>query len=91
MASETLRSLAVFYTSLESILPTMKRLFSSIRSMDETICPCLLYTSTGLEPGVPYRVAFTYSDVYQYKLSATFNITGIVAETDSEDLELNEA
>ena len=48
------------------------------------------YTFTGLEPGVPYRVAFTYSDVYQYKLSATFNITGIVAETESEDLELNE-
>lgn len=48
------------------------------------------YTFTGLEPGVPYRVAFTYSDVYQYKLSATFNITGIVSETDSEDLDLNE-
>ena len=48
------------------------------------------YTFTGLEPGVLYRVAFTYSDVYQYKLSATFNITGIVSETDSEDLDLNE-
>ena len=36
------------------------------------------YTFEGLEPGVPYRVAFTYSDVPQYKLSATFNITGIV-------------
>jgi hypothetical protein len=42
------------------------------------------YTFTGLEPGALYRIAFTYSDVPKYKLTGTFNITGVTGETTEE-------
>lgn len=42
------------------------------------------YTFSGLNPATQYRVGFSYTDVPKYKLSGTFNISGVTAETEEE-------
>ncbi len=48
------------------------------------------YTFSDLEPGASYRLTFAYSDVYRYKLSGKFVVTGITGEGTDEEPVANE-